>query len=53
MPETEKAYIHRVGRTARAEASGVALTLCNTTDSKELSLLERVRKIASESNRCF
>ncbi|XP_055389049.1 uncharacterized protein LOC129618283 [Condylostylus longicornis] len=48
MPETEKAYIHRVGRTARAGASGVALTLCSSNDTKEEALLEKI--IASRSS---
>lgn len=29
FPNEENRYVHRVGRTARAGASGVAITLCN------------------------
>ncbi|RMH54773.1 MAG: DEAD/DEAH box helicase [Candidatus Hydrogenedentota bacterium] len=39
LPETVEDYVHRIGRTARAEASGVALSLVGTKD------LEKIRRI--------
>ena len=42
MPPTPEAYIHRVGRTARAGAAGTALSLVDGS-SNEAALLESVR----------
>ncbi len=40
-PET---YVHRIGRTARAGASGVAITLCGRDEVKLLRAIERLLK---------
>lgn len=40
VPNTPEDYIHRIGRTARADRSGVALTLVST---QERTLAERIR----------
>jgi len=45
FPLTVKAYIHRVGRTARAGARGKALSLANDT---EIELLEKLRSYQTE-----
>jgi superfamily II DNA/RNA helicase len=42
-------YVHRVGRTARAETTGVALTLVNRMDSQKLERIEKL--IGYEINR--
>jgi len=42
MPSTPEGYIHRVGRTARAGAEGVALSLC---DASEVGLLRQIRSV--------
>jgi len=41
FPVEPRRYVHRVGRTARAGASGVALTLCNDEERKEVKKLSR------------
>ena len=42
-------YVHRVGRTARAETTGVAVTLVNRMDSQKLERIEKL--IGYEINR--
>lgn len=42
MPNTVEAYIHRIGRTGRAEAVGEAYTLVTSEDSMEIRNIERV-----------
>jgi len=41
MPGDAETYVHRVGRTARAGASGVAITFCDRAQRKELRDIER------------
>lgn len=41
FPTEPKRYLHRIGRTARAGSSGVAVTLCNDEERKELKKLLR------------
>ncbi len=41
VPDNGDAYLHRVGRTGRAEASGTALTLVSSQDVGALRALER------------
>ncbi|MBR6389261.1 MAG: DEAD/DEAH box helicase [Opitutales bacterium] len=41
LPEDAETYVHRIGRTARAEASGEAVSLCS---SSEVPLLRAVEK---------
>jgi len=45
MPVDAETYVHRVGRTARAGASGVALTFCGRDEVKVLRDIERRTKI--------
>src|SRR5690625_2481736 len=40
-PEDEKTYLHRIGRTARAGASGTAITLVDWDDIPRWSLIDR------------
>jgi ATP-dependent RNA helicase RhlE len=42
LPNVPEAYVHRIGRTARAGAEGVAITLCDRT---ELGLLRDIEKL--------
>ena len=42
MPDTADAYIHRIGRTGRAERSGDALTLVTPDDAAMVRTLERI-----------
>ena len=40
-PEDEKTYLHRIGRTARAGASGVAITLVDWNDQVRWSVINK------------
>ncbi len=42
MPDTADAYIHRIGRTGRAERSGDAFTLVTPDDNDMIRSLERI-----------
>jgi ATP-dependent RNA helicase RhlE len=42
MPDTADAYIHRIGRTGRAERKGDAFTLVTTEDNDMIRSLERI-----------
>jgi ATP-dependent RNA helicase RhlE len=42
-PET---YVHRIGRTARAGASGVAISFCDKDERSNLRQIERLTKVA-------
>lgn len=48
-PSDADDYVHRVGRTARAETTGVALTLVNRIDNQKLQRIEKL--IGYEVNR--
>ena len=41
LPDTPEAYVHRVGRTGRAEATGSALTLVAPEEERALRALEK------------
>lgn len=42
VPQDAEDYVHRVGRTARAEATGVAITFINDTDSYRFKRIEQL-----------
>ncbi|HSK65835.1 MAG TPA: DEAD/DEAH box helicase [Anaerolineales bacterium] len=42
MPDTADAYIHRIGRTGRAQRTGDAFTLVTTEDNDMIRSLERI-----------
>ncbi len=44
LPNDPESYVHRIGRTARAGAEGVALTFC---DSQEVSMLRGIERLTS------
>jgi superfamily II DNA/RNA helicase len=41
VPQDAEDYVHRVGRTARADATGVALTLVNEDDMYSFHQIEQ------------
>lgn len=41
LPDTDEAYVHRSGRTGRANKQGVSLLLVNTREEKRVTQLER------------
>jgi ATP-dependent RNA helicase RhlE len=45
LPDTPEAYVHRIGRTARAGASGRAVSLC---DNSERPLLRQIEKLTRQ-----
>ena len=44
LPEEPESYVHRIGRTARAGTSGIALAFCDETENKLLREIERTIK---------
>ncbi len=52
LPEVPEAYVHRIGRTARAGASGRAISLCDPSELKYLRGIEALirQKIQSETD---
>ena len=46
LPHVPEAYIHRIGRTARAGKSGIAISLC---DSSERGLLRDIERLIGRS----
>ncbi|MEQ9812542.1 MAG: DEAD/DEAH box helicase [Azospirillaceae bacterium] len=52
LPNVPEAYVHRIGRTARAGRSGIAITLCDPTERKLLRDIERLigRSLAVAAN---
>lgn len=46
IPEQAETYVHRIGRTGRAGASGIALSFC---DKDELSYMKDISKLIKQS----
>jgi ATP-dependent RNA helicase RhlE len=46
LPQTPEAYVHRIGRTARAGAAGIAISLC---DGEERGLLRDIERLIRQS----
>jgi ATP-dependent RNA helicase RhlE len=42
LPDVAETYVHRIGRTARAGASGVAISLCDAAERDALRNIERL-----------
>ena len=42
LPHVPETYVHRIGRTARAGAAGIAISLC---DGEEVALLREIEKL--------
>ena len=51
MPDTVDAYIHRIGRTGRAQATGKAFTLCVQEDGSMIRDIEKVLGARMERER--
>lgn len=45
MPVTPEAYVHRIGRTARAGASGSAISFCDPEERGLLRAIERLTRV--------
>jgi ATP-dependent RNA helicase RhlE len=52
MPEEPETYVHRIGRSGRAGATGVAISLCDPEERKWLRDIERLigRRIAVQTD---
>lgn len=52
LPNVPEAYVHRIGRTARAGKSGIAISLCDTSEKGLLNDIERLigAKLSSASS---
>lgn len=46
MPDVAETYVHRIGRTGRAGASGVAITFC---DEEEKAMFRSIEKVIGKS----
>ena len=44
LPNEPECYIHRIGRTARAGAAGVAISFCDVSERSQLRSIERLIK---------
>ncbi|MGE0546019.1 MAG: DEAD/DEAH box helicase [Kofleriaceae bacterium] len=44
VPEVPETYVHRIGRTARAGASGMALTFCDTEERGDFRAIEKLTR---------
>ena len=51
LPHEPETYVHRIGRTGRAGASGIAVSFCDSTERKLLKAIERLTRVtlATES----
>jgi ATP-dependent RNA helicase RhlE len=45
LPNVPEAYVHRIGRTARAGAEGIAITLCDRTERGLLRDIEKLTRL--------
>ena len=46
LPNVPETYVHRIGRTARAGASGVAIAFCTPEERGDLAAIEKLTRIA-------
>jgi len=46
MPNVPEIYVHRIGRTARAGASGIAISFCDREERKHLRAIEQLTRLA-------
>jgi ATP-dependent RNA helicase RhlE len=44
LPHEPESYVHRIGRTARAGATGVAISLCDPAERSSLRAIERLTR---------
>ena len=45
LPDVPETYVHRIGRTARAGASGLAISFCAAAEQKNLKAIEKLIKM--------
>jgi len=45
LPDDPESYVHRIGRTARAGASGMAITFCDKEERGNLTAVQRIIKM--------
>jgi ATP-dependent RNA helicase RhlE len=48
IPAVPEAYVHRIGRTARADAAGVAVSFCSPEERGQLAAIERLIHVRME-----
>jgi ATP-dependent RNA helicase RhlE len=46
LPEAPEVYVHRIGRTGRAGASGIAVALCSRDERSRLRMIEKLTRSA-------
>jgi ATP-dependent RNA helicase RhlE len=46
LPNVPETYVHRIGRTARAGASGIAISLCDAEEAAYLRDIEKLIRVA-------
>jgi ATP-dependent RNA helicase RhlE len=46
LPSEPESYVHRIGRTARAGAAGIAISFCDPTERSTLRAIERLTNTA-------
>jgi len=46
LPHEPESYVHRIGRTARAGAAGVALSFCDHEERSNLRAIERLTRVS-------
>ena len=51
LPHEPESYVHRIGRTARAGASGCALSFCAPDEVPQLRAIEKLTRVALETIR--
>lgn len=44
LPNVAESYVHRIGRTARAGAAGIAISFCDASELKQLRSIEQLIK---------
>jgi ATP-dependent RNA helicase RhlE len=53
LPEVPEIYVHRIGRTGRAEATGTAVSFCSPEERSSLYDIERLLDSPIEVNNAF
>lgn len=53
LPEVPEVYVHRIGRTGRAEANGVAVSFCSPEERDNLRGIERLLQSSIQVNEEF